>query len=286
MLFLYDFLFYRYQRVCVTDNGLSDWSLVTSGVPQGSIIGPILFSLVVDSLSPVCDNSLCIKYADDISILHFVRTDEDDSLQSEWSHLEAWSSGVGLTLNCDKSFVLNFVTKMSLNLQPVTTHDGVVISTVSSIKLLGLTMSCDFSWNIHVDNIVKKCYRRFFILRNLRRSSCSSSVIFKCYVAFIRSVLLYSFPTFCNLPSYLFNKLLRVERLASRYFSDYEFCNLSSAAEVICRRLFANIVKLEDHPLRPLFRSRCTTPRNACPLTAPYAKTTRLAKSFIRFGRS
>ena len=93
-------------------------------------------------------------------------------------------------------------------------------------------------------------------------------------IAFIRSVLLYSFPSFCNL---LFNKLLRVERLASRYFSDYEFCNLSSAAEAICRRLFANIVKLEDHPLRPLFRSRYTTSRNACSLTAPYAKTIRLA---------
>ena len=95
---------------------------------------------------------LC-KYADDISFLHFIRTDEDDSLQSEWSHLEAWSSSVGLTLNSDKSFVLNYVTTMSLNLQPVTIHDGVVISTVSSIKLLGLTMSCDFSWNTHIDSI-------------------------------------------------------------------------------------------------------------------------------------
>jgi len=284
VLFLYDFLFYRYQRV-VTSNETSDWSLISSGVPQGSIIGPILFSLVIDSLSPVCNNSLCFKYADDVTFLHFIRSEEEDFLQHEWSHLEAWSRSVGLTLNHSKSFVMNYVTKKSLNLQDVMTDAGAPISTVTSISLLGVTLSCDFSWNIHIDNIVKKCYRRFFILRNMRRSSCPSSVIFKCYVAFIRSVLLYSFPCFCNLPSYLLDKLLRVERLATKYFPNFTFYDLLTVTDTICKKLFLKIVKCDSHPLRVLFRPRVITPRNDCPLTAVFAKTTRLSKSFIRFGR-
>ena len=42
---------------------------------------------MIDSYSPVCDNSVCIKHADDVTILYFVRDVEEDNLQCEWEHL-------------------------------------------------------------------------------------------------------------------------------------------------------------------------------------------------------
>lgn len=84
------FLSSRKQRVSLGEV-FSSWSDVTSGIPQGSILGPILFCLAIDNLSHACPNSSIIKYADDVSILHFLRSSSDDHLQSEWDNIVSWS---------------------------------------------------------------------------------------------------------------------------------------------------------------------------------------------------
>ena len=104
VLFVKHFLMNRLQRVSSADN-FSDWCGISSSVPQGSVLGPVLFALVVDSLSPVCSNTLCFKYADDVSFLHFIRKESEDFLQLEWNNLEEWASNVGLFLNLDKCIV-------------------------------------------------------------------------------------------------------------------------------------------------------------------------------------
>ncbi len=79
------FLTGRKQRVFV--NGTtSSWIDVTSGIPQGSTLGPILFCMAVNSLSHICPNSCMVKYADDVSIFHFVRDSSQDQLQLEWDN--------------------------------------------------------------------------------------------------------------------------------------------------------------------------------------------------------
>ena len=65
--------------MCIADK-FSNWASVRSGVPQGSVVGPILFCMATDTLSPVCSNSVMVKYADDVSILHFLRKSDDDRL--------------------------------------------------------------------------------------------------------------------------------------------------------------------------------------------------------------
>ena len=75
----------RMQRV--VSNCSSSWISACSGVPQGSVLGPILFCLVVDSLLPACANTKILKYADDIVLLHYERKLSDDNLQLEWDSL-------------------------------------------------------------------------------------------------------------------------------------------------------------------------------------------------------
>ena len=78
-------------------------------------------------------------------------------------------------INYDKSCVMNCVTKKVLTLNSITTNNDTFLSTVTSLRLLGVTFSENLCWNLHVDDIVRRCYRRFFILPNLRRANCPCS---------------------------------------------------------------------------------------------------------------
>ena len=87
---------------------------IVSGVLQCSIIGPILFSLVMDSFTTVCNNSIVVKYSDDLTILCFHRNESDDRLQDEIDDISLWSTTHNLCLNQSKSYVMDISTKKSL----------------------------------------------------------------------------------------------------------------------------------------------------------------------------
>ena len=86
---------------------MSRWSDIGSGVPQGSVLGPVLFCLRLDGLSPICSNTMYIKYADDVSVLDFVRQSSEDCLQTELDHIVRWSSSMCLPINFSKFKVMN-----------------------------------------------------------------------------------------------------------------------------------------------------------------------------------
>ena len=76
---------------------------VTSGVPQGSILGPRLFLLHVNDLSDVVKNSRVASFADDTKIFRCIDSSSDVALlQSDISNLDPWSTSSGLVFNQDK----------------------------------------------------------------------------------------------------------------------------------------------------------------------------------------
>ena len=279
------FLSNRKQRV-VINNCASEWVSIPSGVPQGSVLGPILFCLALDNLKAVCDNSMIVKYADDVLLLHFVRHTSDDRLQKEFDNILTWSSSSHLPLNLDKCCVLDFITKRSLSLSPVRSNSSYFLQQVDTLSFLGVTFSSSFKWNAHFNRIIKKASSRIFILRNLRRGGCPPFLMWKCYLAIIRSVLLYAFPCMCNAPKYLLKRLESVERRALLIINDNNFCGppLMTQANILCERLFSQIDVNPEHPLRDLFVTR-SLHRTRCSksLQRPFAKTKRFSCSFIKF---
>ena len=200
---------------------------------------------------PYFSNTLMIK-ADDVKVDNSI----DDNLQDEWDNIVRWSSSIHVPVNMSRCYVLNIVNKANLSVKPIVVEGSVILTQIDAIKIIGVQFSKDLTWNIHIDSVVKNACVHLFIIRKLRRSNCPRKLISKCYIAFIRLVLLYSYTAFCNSLDYLArSKLQNMKRHAFRII-DTPFDkskNLFSSANKTCKKLFLDVLTKDDHALRELF---------------------------------
>ena len=184
------FLTERKQRV-VINGTFSDWASVTSGVPQGTVLGPLLFLLYVNDLDSVVKHSTIKLFADDVLLYAEVNTTKDClALQDDLSAVVSWSTCWQLKLNSAKCEALMITNKRKpipfmyhINQQP--------ISWCSPVKYLGLLVDSKLSWSKHCKFAVGKGTRS---LNCLRRSmfSCSRSAKYAAYKAIVRPTLEYA----------------------------------------------------------------------------------------------
>ena len=105
----------RVQRVCI--NGVySGWHLVTSGVPQGSVLGPVLFLIYINDIDHGLSNWI-LKFADDTKIFGVVTNIEESRvMQDDLNKLLKWSEEWQMLFNNDKCKVMHFGKKQSFQL--------------------------------------------------------------------------------------------------------------------------------------------------------------------------
>lgn len=126
------------------------------------MLAPILFALVIDSMQVKFSNSTLVKFADDVTLLHFLRSSEDDHLQEEYNHLLAWSASHGMFINPDKTKLMHFQTKRSIVLRPLIDNlSSSIIEVVSSAKLLGIIIDDKISWQEHLSFIISKIKKTY-----------------------------------------------------------------------------------------------------------------------------
>ena len=175
-------------RQCVVLDGCSSTSAdVSSGVPQGSILGPLLFILYMYSITlvqlPVSPDTKILLYADDILLYSPIYQSSDILIfQSDVDSISQWVSQSGLRLNAAKTKLVLFSRKR--HPPPITLSiDGTPIPQVNSIKYLGVILSHDLSWARHIDSVcmtakhhVGFLYIGSFILQVLHVSPSSTSL--------------------------------------------------------------------------------------------------------------
>jgi hypothetical protein len=196
MLFTWfsDYLSNRRQRV-VIDGKTSGWLPVTSGVPQGSILGPLMFLLYINDLPDVIsEDTLCGIFADDTKIARHIQNEEDKQhLQRDIDALKRWGDSWGLSFNPKKCKHLRVSTNLLDNLSPYNL-DGTELETVDKMTDLGITVSSDLKWTDHINTMCRKAEGRLWMV--IRTLGFYSSVPAKktAYIALIRSVLEYGSP--------------------------------------------------------------------------------------------
>ncbi|CAL4121761.1 unnamed protein product, partial [Meganyctiphanes norvegica] len=162
----------RFQFV-QSNNVKSTLMPVKCGVPQGSVLGPLLFILYINDLANCCSLGKIRIFADDTAI-YFECSDIAELLRLGniiMTQLDSWFAKNLLTLNTDKSYFCIFRTVQShmMNLPEKIEFNGKFINRSNSIKYLGITLDEHINWNEHVTNLTKSLKSLFTVFYNIRR---------------------------------------------------------------------------------------------------------------------
>ena len=183
------FLCFRQQRVVV--NGIkSDWAPVVSGVPEGTVLGPLLFSFYINDISADIESEIRL-FADDCVCYREIKNKEDTlKLQRDIDRLGSWARKWGMRFQTVKCNMMQLTNKWSSKIQANYTLKGTVLENVESIKYLGVTITNDLKWNTHISNVCTKANRTLgFWRRNLY--SCPPDVKGAAYKGLVRPVFEY-----------------------------------------------------------------------------------------------
>ena len=185
----------REQRV-VVNGKTSEWRSVTSGVPEGALLAPLLFALFINDLPMSVKSSQCVMFADDVKIYHRVRTTDDcRQLQSDLDNLSRWSADWKLRLNPVKCCAFT----LSLRTSPVQhsySIGGSVLERVSEVRDLGVILDTKLTFAAHINQTISKSNRALGVLirlfqTGLPRQKFCNKTLQSSYYTNVRSILEY-----------------------------------------------------------------------------------------------
>ena len=176
---LANYLTNRKQFISYGENKQTDFVNVTCGVPQGSILGPLLFLIYINDLNNVSSKLNTIKFADDTNL---VVTGKDIKslfaiMNNELKIIFEWCKANKLSLNEDKTmFTLFHSVRHTDNLSlrmPTLTINNYPVKRVHSTRFLGVILDEHITWKSHIDFISKKLTKAIGILYKAGTSSLS-----------------------------------------------------------------------------------------------------------------
>ncbi len=189
---MYSYLSGRKQRV-VVDGDTPSIQPVASGVPQGSVLGPLLFIIYIDGVESVTlSDGTVVTLADDMVLYRPIRTQNDYRfLQRDIEAVARWIQRLNLQFNTNKCKFMVLSRKKSSIEPPAIILNGLPIERVSQFKYLGVRISYDLSWSLHVGKICAMG-RRLVGLLHRRFHAADTSTCKQLYVSFIRPYLEYA----------------------------------------------------------------------------------------------
>ena len=238
---------------------------MTAGVPQGSILLPLLYIFFVKDLpSPVHEQLISSFYADDTTYMasfNFNKPKHEiaDLLQPVLSNLQDYCRKWRMGLNPSKTWALNFNNNKKSKMEPRLKLGGEPISYKTSGKFLGVTFDSKLTFKEHIKEVKIKCLKRINMLKAIRGNSWGTSpetLIFT-YKSFVRPIIDYSCVVYAHSgDEEIYSKLRAIEtkliKLAFRLapWTPYKICyQYFKGEDIISRvkRLAINFINKNRH---------------------------------------
>ena len=222
-----NYLHGRKQRV-VLPGATFDWSTIRAGVPQGSILGPLLFLIYIYDIVEDILSSIGL-FADDTSLYIIVDDPKESAitLNSDLQKIQKWASEWLVTLNPAKSEALLHSRKINKPYHPLLFFNNEQIQEVNSHKHLRLYFSNDCSWHEHIEHIKTKAWQRINVMRRLKFQLDRKSLR-TVYFSFVRSIIEYADTVWNNCTQYESNELEKFRmrlRVSSQAQQDWHQLN-------------------------------------------------------------
>ena len=232
-----NYLMNRKQLVSINGNH-STILPVSSGVPQGSILGPLLFLVYINDLPQYADNCKVFLFADDTKCCHQIQSFSDISdLQASINRLSDWSMKWRLHFNDSKCVVMIFHSSSSSIFDYDYKIGSNFITSKDTHRDLGIMLQTNLNWSNHYDHICCKAYRVLSLLRRSFSSTNSISTKKKLYISLVRSQL-----TYCSQmwkPALIkdIKKLEKLQRRATKFILGYHLSGLDYKDRLIQLKL-------------------------------------------------
>ena len=266
--FIRDFLSDRHASVRV-DSTTSSPHPIKVGVPQGSVISPCLFTIMINDLFHNC--AMGVKYsiyADDCAfwIGGYKIPECIQALQQTLDSIDTWSQEWGLQLSLPKTKAMIFTRRRKLPDTPLLLNQS-AIEYVTSYKFLGVIFDRGLTWKTHILSLREKCRKDLRLLSIISSQGwgAAQATLRKLYLAMTGSKLDYASCVFATASPSLLIHLDRIQFAAARIILGTLRCTrvdcLETEADLmplsLRRRLqmtsyASRILTVEDHPLRDL----------------------------------
>ena len=206
---------------------------ITCGVPQGSILGPLLFVLYVND---IINSSKCLQFilfADDTNLFYSCTdlTMLQNVVNTELAQLSDWFKANKLSLNINKTCYIIFRNKHNpikrVGADVLITIDDMLVNHAECVKFLGVMIDSQLKWDQHILNLTKK------ISRGIGAIYCARSILSTKLKLMLYRTMIYPYLIYCNIVwgsanKTLLHRLLVLQKCAIRFITNSDYCDPSA----------------------------------------------------------
>ena len=212
------FLSDRLQYVIV-DGSISKPSKVLSGVPQGTVLGPLFFLIYINDIQHNLSPGTSIRlFADDSLLYRQIKSFQDTiTLQKDLDQLQKWEKANKMEFHPGKCQILRISNKRQPIINNYNIHNT-ILQVFNSAKYLGISIDSNLNWNEQTNNIYKKSsFMLSFLERNFYK--CPYNVKINLFNALVRPILEYGCCAWDPYRNNQINKLELVYKRAARFIT-------------------------------------------------------------------